>query len=72
MLAEGARALAVAVSMGYAGFLAGPVLIGAATRTVPLSVALGIPAALALLVAASAAAVAGTGSTPRRRTRVRG
>ncbi|MFG2039491.1 MFS transporter [Dactylosporangium sp. NPDC048998] len=69
--AQPARALAVAVSMGYAGFLAGPVLIGAATQAVPLPVALGIPAALALLVAASAAAVrapaavTGTGSTPR-------
>jgi predicted MFS family arabinose efflux permease len=55
--AQPARALSVAVSMGYAGFLAGPVLIGAATRAVPLPVALILPAALALLVAASAAAV---------------
>jgi len=55
--ARPARALSVAVSMGYAGFLAGPVLIGAATRTVTLPVALAIPAALALLVALSAGAV---------------
>ncbi|GAA4262372.1 hypothetical protein GCM10022255_098770 [Dactylosporangium darangshiense] len=55
--ARPARALSVAVSMGYAGFLAGPVLIGAATRAVTLPVALAIPAALALLVALSAGAV---------------
>jgi predicted MFS family arabinose efflux permease len=52
-----ARALSAAVSMGYAGFLAGPVLIGAATRAVPLPLALLIPAALALLVALGARAV---------------
>ncbi|MEV6926036.1 MFS transporter [Dactylosporangium sp. NPDC051485] len=52
-----ARALSVAVSMGYAGFLAGPAAIGAATRTVSLPVALAVPAVLALLVALSAAAV---------------
>ncbi|GAA2395535.1 MFS transporter [Dactylosporangium salmoneum] len=52
-----ARALSVAVSMGYAGFLAGPVAIGAATRAVSLPVALAVPAVLALLVALSAAAV---------------
>ncbi|WP_433058927.1 MFS transporter [Dactylosporangium sp. CS-033363] len=55
--AQPARALSIAVSMGYAGFLAGPVLIGAATQAVPLPVALALPAALALLVAASATAV---------------
>ncbi|WP_432827367.1 MFS transporter [Dactylosporangium sp. CA-092794] len=55
--ARPARALSVAVSMGYAGFLAGPVLIGAATRAVPLPAALAIPALLALLVAGSASAV---------------
>ncbi|MEU7869248.1 MFS transporter [Dactylosporangium sp. NPDC049140] len=60
-----ARALSVAVSMGYAGFLAGPVLIGAATRAVPLPVALALPALLALLVAASAAAVRAPAAVPR-------
>jgi predicted MFS family arabinose efflux permease len=55
--ARPARALSAAVSLGYAGFLAGPVLIGLATRLVPLPAALLIPAALALTVAAAASAV---------------
>jgi predicted MFS family arabinose efflux permease len=51
------RALARVVSMGYAGFLAGPVLIGGAATLVGLPVALGIPVVLALFVAASAVAL---------------
>jgi predicted MFS family arabinose efflux permease len=54
---QAGRALARVVSMGYAGFLAGPVLIGGATALVPLSVALAAPALLALFVALSAGAV---------------
>ncbi|MET7400388.1 MFS transporter [Dactylosporangium sp. NPDC005572] len=51
------KALARVVSMGYAGFLAGPVLIGAATAVVPLSAALAVPVVLALFVAVSAGAL---------------
>ncbi len=60
------RALARVVSMGYAGFLAGPVLIGGIAALVGLPVALGIPALLALLVAAGAVALRTTGPAEGR------
>ncbi|WP_238019770.1 MFS transporter [Dactylosporangium sp. AC04546] len=58
------KALARVVSMGYAGFLAGPVLIGAATEAVPLSAALAVPVLLALFVALSAGALRPTKTGP--------
>ncbi|XVU29511.1 MFS transporter [Actinoplanes sp. CA-054009] len=51
------RALSTVVSIGYLGFLLGPVLIGAAATVVGLPVALGIPVLLAVFVAASAPAL---------------
>ena len=52
--ARAGRALSTVVSIGYAGFVAGPVLIGSVSTAVGLRAALGIPAALALAVAAGA------------------
>jgi MFS family permease len=51
------RALSLVVSIGYAGFLLGPILIGAAATVVGLPAALWIPVVLALFVAASAGAM---------------
>ncbi|HWS33006.1 MAG TPA: MFS transporter, partial [Actinoplanes sp.] len=48
------RALSTVVSIGYLGFLLGPIAIGAASTVVGLTVALWIPVVLALFVAASA------------------
>ena len=48
------RALSTVVSIGYVGFLLGPVLIGAAATVVGLPAALWIPVALAVFVAVSA------------------
>jgi MFS family permease len=50
------RALSTVVSIGYVGFLLGPIAIGAAATVVGLRAALVIPVALALFVAASATA----------------
>ncbi|GLY07035.1 MFS transporter [Actinoplanes sp. NBRC 101535] len=47
------RDLSTVVSIGYVGFLVGPILIGAAATVVGLSAALWIPVILAALVAAS-------------------
>jgi predicted MFS family arabinose efflux permease len=52
--ARAGRSLSTVVSIGYAGFVAGPVLIGSVSTAVGLRAALGIPAALALAVAAGA------------------
>ena len=49
--------LSTVVSIGYVGFLLGPILIGAAATWVGLPVALAIPVVLALFVAASASAM---------------
>jgi fucose permease len=49
------RALSTVVSIGYVGFVLGPILIGSVSTVVGLRAALGIPAALALAVAAGAA-----------------
>ncbi|MEV6305424.1 MFS transporter [Actinoplanes sp. NPDC051861] len=51
------RALSTVVSIGYVGFLLGPVLIGAAATVVGLPAALWIPVLLAVFVAASAGAM---------------
>jgi MFS family permease len=61
------RALSTVVSIGYLGFLLGPVLIGAAATVVGLPSALWIPVVLAVFVALSAGALrparpAGAGS----------
>jgi predicted MFS family arabinose efflux permease len=55
--ARAGRALARVVSMGYAGFLAGPVLIGSAATLVGLPRALAVPVLLAGFVALSATAL---------------
>ena len=57
------RALSTVVSIGYVGFLLGPILIGVAATYVGLPTALGIPVVLALFVAASATAMRSAGST---------
>ncbi|GAA2868548.1 MFS transporter [Actinoplanes cyaneus] len=48
------RNLSTVVSIGYVGFLVGPILIGAAATVVGLPTALWIPVVLAVFVAASA------------------
>jgi predicted MFS family arabinose efflux permease len=55
--AQSGRALAVVASLGYTGFLAGPVIIGALAEVVTLPRALFVPALLTLLVALAAPAV---------------
>jgi predicted MFS family arabinose efflux permease len=55
--ARAGQAIARVASIGYLGFLTGPLLIGAVAEVVGLPWALAIPAALALLVASTAAAV---------------
>jgi MFS family permease len=69
--ARAGRALARVAALGYLGFLAGPVLIGAAAELLGLPAALGIPAVLAFFVAVAAAALRRGGRTQagdRRRT----
>jgi predicted MFS family arabinose efflux permease len=51
------QAIARVASLGFAGFLVGPVVIGGAAELVDLPAALAIPAVLALFVAATAAAL---------------
>lgn len=55
--ARAGRALSTVVSIGYLGFLIGPIVIGAAATVVGLSAALWIPVALAAFVAAGAGAI---------------
>jgi len=55
--ARAGRALARVASMGYAGFLTGPVLIGGAAEATSLPLALTIPVLLALFVALTASAL---------------
>lgn len=55
--ARAGRALARVASMGYAGFLTGPILIGAAAEATSLPAALTIPVLLALFVAGTASAL---------------
>ncbi|MBB2914416.1 putative MFS family arabinose efflux permease [Streptosporangium becharense] len=52
--ARAGRALARVASLGYAGFLAGPVLIGGVAELLGLPRALAVPALLALFVAVAA------------------
>ncbi|WP_425719316.1 MFS transporter [Micromonospora sp. DT233] len=61
------RALSTVVSIGYLGFLLGPILIGAAATVVGLPLALWIPVVLAVFVAAGATALrVPTGSGEKR------
>jgi fucose permease len=55
--ARAGRALSQVVSLGYAGFVIGPILIGGASTVVGLPTALAIPALLVLFVAAAASAL---------------
>jgi fucose permease len=55
--ARAGRALSQVVSLGYAGFVIGPILIGSASTVVGLPTALAIPAVLVLFVAAAASAL---------------
>ncbi|MFI7625951.1 MFS transporter [Microbispora rosea] len=55
--AQSGRALAAVASLGYTGFLAGPVLIGGLAEAVTLPHALLVPAVLALFVAITAPAL---------------
>jgi fucose permease len=55
--ARAGRALSQVVSLGYAGFVIGPIVIGSASTVVGLPRALEIPALLVLLVAVGATAL---------------
>jgi fucose permease len=55
--ARAGRALSQVVSLGYTGFVIGPILIGGASTVVGLPRALAIPALLVLFVAAAATAL---------------
>ncbi|WP_169946751.1 MFS transporter [Microbispora sp. H11081] len=55
--AQSGRALAAVASLGYTGFLAGPVVIGGLAEVVTLPHALLVPAVLALFVALAAPAL---------------
>jgi predicted MFS family arabinose efflux permease len=55
--ARAGRALALVAGVGYAGFLTGPLIIGAAARVAGLPVALSIPVVLSVFVAISAGAL---------------
>jgi fucose permease len=61
--ARAGRALSQVVSLGYAGFVIGPILIGSASTFVGLPTALAIPALLVLFVAAAASALRSPVST---------
>jgi MFS family permease len=58
------RNLALVTTIGYVGFLAGPVAIGGIASLTGLPLALGIPALLALFVAATATALRPPTRTP--------
>ena len=58
------RDLSTVVSIGYIGFLIGPILIGAAATVVGLPAALWIPVILALFVAASGSVMRPSTKTP--------
>ncbi len=55
--AHAGRAIARVASLGWVGFLVGPIAIGGAAELTGLSIALAIPVALALFVALAAAAL---------------
>jgi MFS family permease len=53
------NALQLTVTVSYLGSIVGPILIGLIAERVDLRLALGLPAALGLVIAAAAPAVAG-------------
>jgi MFS family permease len=55
--ARAGAALSLVVSLGYAGFLIGPIVVGSVSTFTGLPTALGIPALLVLLVALGASAL---------------
>ncbi|NJP26109.1 MFS transporter [Microbispora sp. SCL1-1] len=65
--AQSGRALAAVASLGYTGFLAGPVVIGGLAEAVTLPYALLVPAVLALFVAFTAPALRSPRPAPDRR-----
>ncbi|MEV0846480.1 MFS transporter [Streptomyces sp. NPDC049954] len=81
--ARAGAALSLVVSLGYTGFLVGPVVVGAMSTVTGLPTALGVPTLLVLCVALGASALRGPGgargaaaapgqSTDRPRDRVDG
>jgi MFS family permease len=66
--ARAGRALSTVVSIAYAGFVLGPILIGAASTFVGLPRALAIPVVLALFVAAGATVLRTPGKIPTQPT----
>ncbi|ETK37905.1 MFS transporter [Microbispora sp. ATCC PTA-5024] len=65
--AQSGRALAAVASLGYTGFLAGPVIIGGLAELVTLPRALFVPAVLALFVALAAPALRSPSPDPAAR-----
>jgi MFS family permease len=67
--ARAGAALSLVVSLGYVGFLIGPIVIGGVSTFVGLPLALGLPALLVFLVALGAPALrpaARTSAAPGR------
>ncbi len=62
--ARAGRSLSLVVTIGYLGFLLGPILIGSASTVVGLPAALGIPVVLALVMSASAGVLRPTRPVP--------
>lgn len=62
--ARAGAALSLVVSLGYVGFLIGPIIIGSVSTFVGLPLALGLPALLVFLVALGASALRPAGRTP--------
>lgn len=62
--ARAGAALSLVVSLGYVGFLIGPIVIGSVSTFVGLPLALGLPALLVFLVALGAPALRPAGPAP--------
>ncbi|MEV5046815.1 MFS transporter [Streptomyces griseoincarnatus] len=60
--ARAGAALALVVSLGYTGFLVGPIVVGAVSTVTGLPTALGVPALLVLCVALGASALRSPGN----------
>ncbi|MEU6523997.1 MFS transporter [Streptomyces sp. NPDC046924] len=61
--ARAGTALALVVSLGYTGFLIGPIVVGAVSTVTGLPTALGVPALLVLCVALGASALRSPGNS---------